>query len=337
MKDIADQLGISRASVSYVLNRSKRMRLMSPETVSRIQQAAVELGYKPNEIARAMKTGATRTIGFITHALNWESNVLVLHGATEEAFTENYYIKYVPACEEKDSPEDIARHCIEQKLAGVICMNINYTFLKQMYKVFNSVNMPLAQVVNGFSDLGHVLVTADDTMGTRIMVDHLAGLGHRQIAMMTNSREQSSSVNRIQGFETAMRNKGLPIPRGYIREGKFDPEIIATETRTLLKLKKRPTAIFCDNDPTAMSVINTLRQEGLRVPEDISVGGYVNLAVCRFFDPPITTVAHPFNELGQAVAKELIRDIEKCPSKRLRTVCLPTCLIERASTAPAKQ
>lgn len=335
MNDIARHLGISRASVSYVLNKTSRMNLMNPETIARIQQAAEELGYKPNEIARAMKTGTTRTIGFITHPLQWESNVMVLHGATEEAIAENYYMKYIPAHEKNDSPEDIARHCLDQKLAGVICMNIEYPFLKKMYAVFDSANLPTAQVVNGFSDLGHIIVTADDAMGTQIMVDHLAGLGHTRIAMMTNSREQSSSVNRIQGFETAMQNLGLTIPRGYIREGKFEPKTIAKETKALMLLKNPPTAVFCDNDPTAMSVINTLRREGIQVPEEVSVGGYVNLAVGRFFDPAITTVAHPFSELGQTATRELIQQIKNETSpKAPLTVSLPTHLVKRASTAP---
>jgi len=335
MNDIAAYLGISRASVSYVLNQSNRMNRMSEKTILRIQEAAKELGYKPNEIARAMKTGITRTIGFITHPLQWESNVMVLHGATEEAFSHNYYIKYIPAHEKNNSPEEIARHCLDQKLAGVICMNIDYTFLKKMYRIFNSVNMPLAQVVNGFNDLGHIIVTADDAMGTHIMVDHLAGLGHKRIAMMANTWEQPSSVNRIQGFQQAMQSRGLPIPRGYIRESYFDPAIIARETRTLMRLKNPPTAVFCDNDPTAMSVINTLRQEGLRVPEDISVGGYVNLSVCRFFDPPITTIAHPFSALGETAAQELIRQIESnALPETLRIICLPTHLVERKSTGP---
>ncbi len=337
MNDIAEYLGISRASVSYVLNRSSRMKLMNEKTIQRIQDAAEKLGYKPNEIAQAMKTGVTRTIGFITHPLQWESNVMVLHGATEEAISQNYYIKYIPAHEKNDRPEAIARHCLDQKLAGVICMNIDYAFLKEMYDVFDSVNLPLAQVVNGFSDLGHIIVTADDAMGTQIMVDHLAGLGHQRIAMMANSLSQPSSVNRIQGFEAAMKNRTLPIPRGYIREGKFDPKTIAAETRALLKFKNPPTAIFCDNDPTAMSVINTLRREGLRVPEDVSVGGYVNLAVCQFFDPPITTVAHPFSDLGKTAARELIQQIENGTSpKSPRTVSLPTHLVERDSTASVK-
>lgn len=338
MNDIARHLGISRASVSYVLNKTSRMNLMNPETVARIQQAAEELGYKPNEIARAMKTGTTRTIGFITHPLQWESNVMVLHGATEEAIAENYYMKYIPAHEKNDDPKEIARHCLDQKLAGVICMNIDYTFLKKMYEVFDSANLPTAQVVNGFRDLGHILVTADDMMGTQIMVNHLADLGHTRIAMMANSREQSSSVTRIRGFEAAMQERNLAIPRGMIREGKFDPKTIARETKALLNLKNPPTAVFCDNDPTAMSVINTLRQEGLRVPEDISVGGYVNLAICRFFDPPLTTVAHPFSDLGKTATKELIRQIENdAPSATLRTVSLSTHLVERTSTGPVKK
>ncbi len=337
MKDIAEHLGISRASVSYVLNQSKQMKSMSQTTIDRVQKAAKELGYRPNEIARAMKTGTTRTIGFITHPLSWESNVTVLQGATEQALSQGYFIKYISADEEKNPPEETARHCIDQKLAGIICMNMDYSFLKSMYKILNPTNMPLAQVVNGFNDLGHILVTADDMMGTQIMVDHLAELGHTRIAMMANSLEQPSTVARIKGFKAAMQARGLTIPRGTIREGKFDPQNIAKETKALLHLKNLPTAIFCDNDPIAMAVINALRRNGLRVPEDISVGGYVNLAIGRFCDPPLTTIAHQFSELGKSATKELIHQIENNrPPETLRTVSLPTHLVERASTGPAK-
>lgn len=311
------------------------MDSMSQTTIERIQKAAKELGYRPNEIARAMKTGKTRTIGFITHPLQWESNVMVMHGATEQAFTSGYTIKYIPTNEQNDNPEQIAQHCIDQKLAGIICMNIDYPFLKKMYSILGATHLPLAQVVNGFSELGHIIITADDTMGTQKMIEHLAGLGHKKIAMMTNSKEQPSSAARIASFKAAMQALGLSVPKSYIREGHFDPDKIARETRELLRLKNPPTAVFCDNDPTAMSVINTLRRKGIKVPEEISVGGYVNLSVGRFFDPPLTTVSHPFSELGATTARELILEIEtRTPAQRTITISLPTHLVERASTAP---
>jgi LacI family transcriptional regulator len=337
MKDIAAHLGISRAAVSYVLNQSPQMDSMSQETIERVQTAARELGYRPNEIARAMKTGKTRTIGFITHPLQWESNVMVMHGATEQAFTSQYTIKYIPTNEQNDNPEQIARLCIDQKLAGIICMNIDYPFLKKMYSILDAAHLPMAQVVNGFSDLGHIIITADDAMGTHNMIEHLAGLGHKKIAMMTNSKEQPSSATRITCFTAAMQTLGLSVPKSYIREGHFDPKTIARETRALLRLKNPPTAVFCDNDPTAMSVINTLRREGIQVPEEMSVGGYVNLSVGRFFDPPLTTVTHPFSELGATAAQELIQEIEaRSPSQKPVTISLPTHLVERASTGPVR-
>lgn len=311
MAQIAEACGFSRAAVSYVLNRTPKADELQPETVAVIRETAQKLGYRFNDAARAVKTGRARTLAVLTPPLRFESNILVVHGAALAAAEQNYQIRYMPVSSEQQQAENIVADCRERLIGGAICLNLPHPLLLALQRLAKRTELQLAQVGDRFDDIAGFSVVADHTLGARSVIDHLAGLGHRSIGFMVNEAMYSSSVMRMDGFRAAMVAHGLSVHESLVKTVHFDPVSVSRETLALVRRKARPTAIVCDTDPIALSVLHTLQSEGLRVPEDISVTGYVNLPFCEFTQPTLTSVDVSAEALGRQVACGLIARLEK--------------------------
>lgn len=311
MAQIAEACGFSRAAVSYVLNRAPKAKGLQPETVSLIEETARRLGYRFNDAARAVKTGRTRTLAVLTPPLRFESNILVVHGAALAAVEAGYQIRYMPVTSEPEQADAIVAGCRERLIGGAICLNLPHPLLLELHAKAAKAGLLLAQVADRFDDVPGFAVVADHRQGARQVIDHLVVLGHRRFAFIVNEPTYSSSVMRLEGFTAAMAAHGLPVSEGLIKTVHFDAASVRRATLALLKRKVRPTAIVCDTDPIALSVLHIVQAEGLRVPEDVSITGYVNLPFCEFTQPTLTSVDVPTELLGQQVARVLIARLEK--------------------------
>ncbi len=338
MANIAEAAGVSRASVSYVLNDAPLKHFLSKSTIDRVTKIAQKMGYVANDAARAVRTGKSRTLFILTPRLRWESNINVVHGASVQAYSKGYQLKFLPISPTGTSAQEIVALARNRMAAGIITLNLTRPFLRQLSSELKVAEIPLLQVGDAFSDVSDLSVLADHASGTRETVDHLISHGHRTFGGIFNSRQYSSTVLRRKGFVAALKTHGIQMPKEYFREGQFNPDKIASEVLSLLELKPRPTAIFCDTDPSALRVLFTLQKAGLRVPEDISITGFVNLPLCDFTDPPLTSVDLPAEQLGARAAQCLIEISEGTrPFGSSYTESLPTQLVVRASTGPAPQ
>ena len=310
MAEIANACKVSRTTVSYVLTRSPRAERLQPETRKRIEQKALEMGYRPNDAARAIKTGRMRTLAVITPPLRFESNILVVHGIALAGMEAGYQLKYLPAERGHEDADALVSSCVEHMVVGIITLNLPRDLIAALIPLARAAGIEAAQVSDFFPEFKTIAVAADHAAGSRAVIDHLVGLGHKQIALVVSDTAYSSSVARLQGFEGGMQAHGLELPAAYRRIPGFNASATRRETLSLLKLKQRPTAIVCDTDPLALTVLNTVIESGLRVPEDISVTGYVNLPFCEFTWPRLTSVDIASELIGREVAKRLIGAVE---------------------------
>ncbi|MBC2593963.1 LacI family DNA-binding transcriptional regulator [Ruficoccus amylovorans] len=333
MAQIATAAGVSRPTVSYVLNDTAAVRHLKPETVKRIRELAKQMGYSSNDAARAIKTGKSRTLAFITPPLRWDSNFAIVYAAANEAFNLGYQVKYIPLRADKKGVEDCIRICQDFLIPAVICLNIPRQQLLKLAKAAKAAGIRTAQVGDCFPEITPVSILADHRSGCEEVVTHLYELGHRRIALMLNSRAYSSSVMRFEAFLDQMKKLGIAPPPELILEGHFTPDEISRETLALLKLDPRPTAIICDTDPSALTVLTTLQRQGVRVPEDISVTGFVDLPLGQFTVPSLTSVHLPVEELGQHVVRQMV---EWSETDKLPTVIppLPVRVVVRDSSGP---
>ncbi len=310
-RDVARLAGVSRTTVSLVLNNVPDVHI-SPETRQRVLEAARQLGYYPDASARRLVSGKTHTIALVWHRgpdQMYRDAFLpgLLQGVTRAARRYGYYVLFRPI--EPDEPDDAyvelarGRHTDGLILSGP---RSDDAALTQLYQD----QFPL--VLHGqLPDTDIPSVDVDNVQGARIAVEHLLRLGHRRIGMITNAPlAYTASQQRLEGYRRALEGWGLPYDENLVRYGNFDEESGLRAMERLLTLNPRPTAVFVASDMVAIGALRVLREHTLRVPEEIALVGFDNIAAARFITPALTTVHVPAFGLGWAAAELLIRIIE---------------------------
>jgi DNA-binding LacI/PurR family transcriptional regulator len=335
MSDIAREAGVSRATASYVLNGRDTAVRISDETRRRVLGAAEALGYRRNDLARAVVTGHSRVVGVVARSPGPEPKARILEGVLEEAAHHDYFVKLLhhPAGEPAAA---VSRRCVEQRLAGVIVMRPSQVALADLHDELARYGVPVVLVDDAVTREGTVGVTSDDVAGCRRAVEHLAGLGHRRLAQIEGRREPNP-LQRASAFATAVCERGMRVSERRVVFADWDAEETERTTRSLFRRRRgRPTALFVSaGDAFAAVAVRTLRRMGLRVPQDVSVVGYGDLLLAACTDPPLTTVAQPFEEIGRVAVRRLIVPDGGGTDARTAVELMPTRLVVRGSTAPA--
>lgn len=333
MADVAQEAGFSRASVSYVLNNSPKAKLLTPSAVERIQAAAAAIGYRYNDAARAVKTGRSRLLAFVTPPLKWESNMKVFQGAATEAIEHNYQIKYLPMEKRLNALSPIVDICVDRMVSGVMCFNLTKHMILDLQEQLAPYGIATMQVGDEFEGATDLSVTADHVKGVDLAVQHLVELGHSRVGLLYNSLKYASSENRVSAFKTAAAVYGLDLNVNCMRATGLSPDRVQTALDHFLNLDEPPTAIVCDNDLIAFMLLNACRARGTQVPEQLSVVGYVNMPFCEFSVPPLTSVQISVEQVGRLACRELIRKVEPGVFD-LAEAKTPECrLVVRGSTA----
>jgi LacI family transcriptional regulator len=315
---------------------------ISDNTRQRVMETASELGYRRNELARAMITGKNRMLGFWVMQSNREPVVRILSGAMKEADANDYFIKMI-GFDNGSLDERTLERCVEWRLSGIMAIHAPETTLRTLYPQIAATNIPLVMVDCQQAPLGCLNIAADSGEGMRAVVQHLADLGHKRIAFLggRNENEDAISGARERAYTATMRALGFE-REIHVEFGDWCAEFrdweegpTAAAARRLLdgpepksgKVFQRPTAIACASDHMAMIVVRLAVERGLRVPEDLSVTGYDDITVASLYNPPLTTVAQPFEEMGRAAVRHLLGH-SSAPSRET----LPATLIVRGST-----
>lgn len=337
LKDIADAVGVTTTTVSYVLNGKHSHT--SEKTCNKIKTVAEKLGYLTDDIARTMVTGKSNVIGFIAMNPSWEFVAGILTGVMQRASEKNLFIKLL-SYQNEISAAEIIKICRKQRLAGLICYNLSYEIIDALQKTLPAENIFLAVVSNALVPAGCAHVMANDEQGGYKAVEHLYSLGHRKIAHITGLNNMPYSIDRKNGYLKAMKDFGLPVHENYI----FDPSLKNSEyiDATLTYIRQlvkrgadRPTAIFCVSDLYAITVITELQRQGIKVPENISVVGYADMYFGTFPSPKISTVREPYMEIGSKTVDMLLDQKEGRASEN-KKILIDIEFIQRESSAPVK-
>jgi LacI family transcriptional regulator len=342
MSDIAVHAGVSRTTVSFVLNEKHLAVGISEETRSRVLRAADELGYRRNEAARQTISGQSRVLGFIVGERDKESDVVgrILIGALEEAEDLGYSIRVLLINLRRDNWQAVSAHATELRLAGAMCVYVREPALSGFQgEMARYGGVPVALVDSSFPQPSGIRVISDDAAGCREAISHLLSLGHRprQIAFIGGDPSSGASMVREKCFRDLLAEQGWEATSEQITQGNWESERIAQIVEDLFSASDPeaiPTALFCVNDKAALGAIRTLNRLGLSVPGDVSVIGFADLEMAQYANPPVTTVAQPFHAMGRAAVRLLVETPE-CENQS-HDILLPTHLIVRESTAPAR-
>lgn len=334
ISDIAAKSGVSRATVSYVLNGRDSSVRISDNTRQRVMETAAELGYRRNELARAMTTGKNRMLGFWVMQSNREPVVRVLSGAMKEADENGYFIKML-GFDNGTLDERTLERCVEWRLSGIIAIHAPCAAMRELYPQIVKTAIPFVMVDSQQPPIGCLNVAADNEGGMNAVIEHLVSLNHRHIAFLggRSEREDSISGARERAYRAKMEACGLAaccdVEYGDWQADFSDWEngVTAQAVRRLLDKNSRPTAIACASDHMAMIVVRLASQQGLKVPDDLSVTGFDDVTVATLYNPPLTTVAQPFEEIGRVAVRHLLQTQNGAEPQ------LPAHLVVRGSTA----
>jgi LacI family transcriptional regulator len=327
INDIAKKLGISKSTVSRVLQNAWDV---NPVTRQRVLDFIKQEHYRPNFVARSLKSSRTNTLGVIIPAFDIPFYSVAIGGIQEEAARRGFNII---TCQSKEDYETEVKN-IETLMASqvdglLISLSRNTrTALHLLELRKNRMPVVLFNRVGDLIDFSKVYV--DDENGAYTMVTYLLDKGYRRIAHLAGPRNLSLCVNRRKGYERALKERGVGWLEDLIVEGDFTIESGARCMEALLQRQIGPDAVFCVCDSMAIGCMQVLKQKGYRVPGDVAVAGYTNDPVAAFTDPPLTTIAQPMHRIGEEAAGLLIEHILN-PDGPRRNIVLGTELIPRAS------
>ena len=325
--DVASRAGVSRTTVSLVLNdRSESI----PETTRRrVLEAARELGYHPDHSARGLAGGRSQTLALVLRqsAEQVAGDALLaetLRGLATAARSASFRVLVEPLTPGEATYGDLVR---SGRADGLVVSGPLFDDPELADLVADGFPIVIQGHLPGASAPS---VDVDNEASARLAVDHLLELGHRRIACITNAAlTYTAAADRLAGYREALATAGVPAAAELVEEGAFDA---ASGHRAMTRIleRGRPDAVFAASDVVALGAIGALRGAGLRVPDDVSIVGFDDVPLAAYFDPPLTSIRVPAYDLGLAAGHALLDRIagREVPSRTL----LPTELIVRAST-----
>lgn len=325
--DVAQAAGVSRTTVSFVLNGRDDVRISDP-TRERVLDAARRLGYRVHAPARTLAGGLTRTLGLVFRQSPEQVAVdallpETLRGLMAAAQGAGYRV-LVESVPDGASYADLLHL---RQVDGLVISGPRAD--DAALEGLDGTDLPI--VVQGWlPGAGVPCVDVDNVVGARQAVEHLIALGHRRIGCITHAPlAYTAARERLAGYREALAAAHLPVSPALEAEGDFDPPSGHRAMAQLLERGQPFTAVFAANDMVALGAIGALRLAGRRVPQDVSVVGFDDVPVAAFFDPALTTVRLPARELGAAAGRILLDRVadRPVPSRTL----LATELIVRAS------
>lgn len=331
-KDIAKLAGVSRTTVSFVLNNVPGVKI-TDETRQRILEIARQLDYHPDATARRMVSGKTRIIGFVVRQNMDQASVdhflpQVLNGLSQSSAALGYHVLF-----EAISPDmndgAYAKLIRERHVDGIILSGprVDDTELLRIH----AEGLPIV-LLGQFPHTDISFVDVDNINGAERATRYLIDLGHRRIAMITNAPlVYTASADRLTGYRRALAAAGIDYDKSLVEEGDFSPHGGEAKMNELLSRKPRPTAVFVASDTVALGALQAIRAHGLRVPDDIAVVGFDDIYLSEFLDPPLTTIRLPAFALGWNAAETLIHQINEGVPPHPKNTLLQTELIIRQS------
>jgi LacI family transcriptional regulator len=331
LKDVARLARVDPSTASRVLRGDPRQAARS-ETRQRILRAATELGYRPNSLARGLRLRRTHTIALLVPDLNNVGFAEITHGV-QEAAEENGYLLMLSGAHRPVGEGQYPELLLEGRVDGLL---VAFAHLDDpLVGRLADLNLPLV-LVNRRAGGAPCSVIVDDEWGSRLAVEYLVSLGHREVGHVTGSLETDTGLRRERGFMGALAQAHLSLDQRWVAEGRYTEEGGEAAARRILERSGRelPSALYVANLMSALGVLTALRAAGLQVPDDMSVITMDDHVVAAHTAPPLTSVRMPFYKMGVEAVRMLIDAIEGRPVGH-RVVDEAPRVIVRESTAPA--
>jgi len=328
--DIAKKLNIAASTVSRAL---KDNPLISEATREKIKKAADEMGYRPNVMAANFRTKRTNTIGVIVPLINRHFFSAVISGIEDVAYQQGFAVTISQSNDNYEKEDKIAHTLFANRVDGLILSIGMETKNTDHLRLFADRKIPLVFFDRVVDDIEAHKIIVDDFGAAYKATHHLIDQGRKQIAHIGGPLNLKIYKNREDGYFKALADNGLSVNENFIVNNSLTRADGVNAIKKLLQNETKPDAVFCANDTTALSVIMYLKEQGIKVPEDIAIVGYSNEPFSEVVSPSISTIKQPGFEIGQKAAELIIGQIvSKAKNTIFETITMPTQLIVRESS-----
>lgn len=331
INDVAHLSGVSKKTVSRVINRSP---LLNEATREKVEKVIAEIGYVPNPQARALALRRNFLIGLIHDNPNAQMVMNVQEGILEAIRETEFELVVRPIDRGSENMLEDVRHFLErQRLYGVLLLP-PVSENDALAKLCDGIGCRYVRMGSAALDDAAHMVASNDSDAVAEAIRYLIEQGHQRIGLVAGPHGFRSARERRKGFEAALAEADIKLPRSLIADGNYTFESGLAAADRLLDLSPRPTAIFASNDEMAAGVLHAARQRGLSVPEELSIIGFDDTPIAAHIWPPLTTVRWPIVSMARSAALKLLagtladNNVAEEPSLFLSN------LIRRASVAP---
>ena len=331
IREVAKKAGVSTATVSRVVNGTAPV---DARTEQRVRAAIVGTGYYPNTHARTLGTGKSHIYGMIISDLENPFFPELVKGFERMAVEHGHEVLIANTDYRPERMQVCVRRMLERKVDGVAIMTSEME--PDLIRMLSGRGIPIVFLDTGAVGEKISDISLDYDSGVDQAIDHLTSLGHRRIAFVSGPDNLASARIRLEAFLASLKRKKLECPRDYIRAGnhRFDGGYAAM--LGILKLPVRPTAVLASNDLTAIGIMGAVYAAGLRVPGDISVVGFDDIALSSFMSPPLTTIRLSRSEIAEFAFNSLYAASQRGENEGVSHVVRAELVI-RQSTAAAPE
>jgi LacI family transcriptional regulator len=327
LKILGEYLDLSPATISLVLNDAPGVKSIPQETRDRVIAAAKKFDYRPSFYARSLRGRRSFYVGVLVPELSDGYSAHVMDGIEEVLIEEGYFYLTASHRRKADLIEEYPRMLQDRSVEGFIVID---TLLE------HAPTLPTVAVAGHRKLPGVTNITLDHHRAAELTLRHLFQLGHRRIAFMRGRAASSDSADRWKSLMAVAKELGLEVPQELVMQvegGVSSPELGLPITHNLLRRTREFTAIVAFNDLAAIGAIRALREQGLCVPEDVSVVGFDDFEYAAYHSPSLTTIRQPLHKMGNMAARLLLGRIRGQEGFEQEVAIVPELVI-RESTAP---
>jgi LacI family transcriptional regulator len=325
--EVSKLAGVSLATVSRVINNSGKVR---PETRQRVESAMLELGYQPNSIAQSLASNRSNSVGILVPELHGPFFGNMLSSIEDELRGYGKHV-IITAGHSDDQKEKESIGFLASRQCDALILHV-YAVDNGFLTELRDGGIRIVLIGRDIPEMAESCICIDDEQGEYLATRHLIELGHTDVAYIAGPLWKSDGQARMAGFRRALAEFGVPFDEQRIAEGTYEEVSGRQAMSQLLEREIHFTGLVCANDEMAAGAIAVAREQGVALPDDLSVIGFDNVFFTSYMHPALSTINYPIEEMGRMAARCVLRDFYGVENLDIRNRFEPE-LVSRASTA----
>jgi len=332
MKEVAKLAGVSIATVSRVINNTVPV---NEDTLVKVKDAIRALNFKPNLLAKGLRIKSGRLIGLVVPEIVHHAFVSLINFIHKNAYEHDFDLILGSNLNNPDVEEYFINNLLRRNVDGIIFSRVSDE--SRVLRLLDKQNIPIVVIDRALEDERVSSVTVNNSTAGRLAADHLAALGHREIACITGPLNITLCRERLRAFRQRLLEAGIALDERLVCPEDFSFEAGIRAVNGFLSKGARFTGIWAQNDRMAAGVLKCLSQHDLKVPDDVSLIGMDDTDMAALLTPSLTTIKQPFEEMSRTAVDIVLRQIQDRAIPRTHIVLEPSLVIRESTAAKGKE